>query len=271
MPRYAPADSGFTRSRTGFPGRRGVIDNSVTSTNFAAVRAEDVPVIAPGRLSPELGSSDSGVRTLPAFGEWQGKRVLDLVLAAILTVLLAPVLVLAALAVWLDHPKGPVLFRQRRVGRGNREFSMLKFRSMQPDAEARLHAEQDLLDHFIASDHKIPDHLDPRITRIGRFLRRSSIDEIPQLFNVLAGQMSLVGPRPVERTQLEQYGVRTPYYLAMRPGLTGLWQVGGRSRVTFPARAYLDEQYACQCSLLTDLKILAKTPFAVLRGLNEDK
>jgi len=148
---------------------------------------------------------------------------------------------------------------------------MLKFRTMQPDAEERLRSEWDLLAHFYAADHKIPDHLDPRITRIGRFLRRSSIDEIPQLFNVLAGHMSLVGPRPVERTQLAQYGQRRPYYLAMRPGLTGLWQVGGRSRVTFPARAHLDEEYARRCSFNMDLKVLLKTPVAVVKGLNEDK
>lgn len=250
--------------------RSPVIDNSVTSTNFAAV-AESVPVIAPGTLSPALESSDGAVAVLPQLREWRGKRLLDLVLAAGLTLAFAPLLLVVAAAIWLDAPGSPVLFRQRRVGRGNREFPMLKFRSMQPDAEERLYAEQHLLDHFYAADHKIPDHLDPRITRIGRFLRRSSIDEIPQLFNVLAGHMSLVGPRPVERTQLAQYGYRKPYYLAMRPGLTGLWQVGGRSRVAFPARAELDESYARDCRLLTDLRILIRTPLAVLRGLNEDK
>lgn len=187
-----------------------------------------------------------------------------------LLILLAPVLLLAALAIWVDEPRSPILFRQRRVGRGDKEFAMLKLRTMHPGAEQRLHSEQALLEYFYAADHKIPAGMDPRITRIGRFLRRSSIDEIPQLLNVLRGQMSLVGPRPVERTQLSQYGYRRHFYLAMRPGLTGLWQVCGRSRVTFPARAELDEHYARHSSFITDLKLLVRTPYAVLQGLNED-
>lgn len=203
--------------------------------------------------------------------DWRGKRALDVVAAGLLLLLLAPLLMVAGLAVWLESPGSPVLFRQRRVGRGDREFPMLKLRSMHPNAEQRLQAEPDLLEQFYAADHKIPDHLDPRITRIGRFLRRSSIDEIPQLLNVLAGHMSLVGPRPVERTQLAQYGELVPCYLSMRPGLTGLWQVGGRSRVAFPARAHLDLIYARDCSPVLDLKILLRTPFAVLRGQNEDR
>jgi exopolysaccharide production protein ExoY len=222
------------------------------------------------REVPKLDSPDIGLVVLPEIRPWRGKRALDILMAAPLAIVLAPLAVLAALAIWLEAPRSPILFRQRRVGRGGREFWMLKFRSMQPDAEERLHAQEDLLERFYTGDHKIPDHLDPRITRTGRFLRRSSIDEIPQLFNVLAGQMSLVGPRPVEGTQLGQYESRELYYLSMRPGLTGLWQVGGRSRVIFPVRAQLDEHYARNCSFLIDLKILLRTPFAVLRGLNED-
>lgn len=203
--------------------------------------------------------------------EWPGKRLVDFLGALFFLIVLAPLMLAAGLAIWLSSPRSPVLFRQRRVGRGGCEFWMLKFRTMEPDAESRLHAEEELLAHFYAADHKIPDHLDPRITVIGRFLRRSSIDEIPQLINVLAGHMSLVGPRPVERTQLAQYAERTPYYLAMRPGLTGLWQVAGRSQVKFPARAVLDEHYAVKCSPVTDARILLMTPLAILRGLNEDQ
>lgn len=247
------------------------IDDPVTSTQFAALRADEIPVLRPGQLAPELGEPDGGLAVLPRVSEWRGKRAMDVLVAAILAVLVAPLALFAALAIWVDAPGSPIMFRQRRVGRGNREFSMLKFRTMRPDAEEWLRTEPEWLDHFYASDHKIPDHLDPRITRIGRFLRRSSIDEIPQLLNVLAGHMSLVGPRPVERTQLAQYESRRAYYLAMRPGLTGLWQVGGRSRVPFPARAHLDETYARSCSLATDLRVLIKTPLAVLQGLNEDK
>jgi len=207
---------------------------------------------------------------LPATRESGGMRGRELCTETALMIVLAALVMLAALAIWLEAPRSPVLFRQRRVGRGGREFWMLKFRSMQPDAEERLYAQEDLLHRFYNGDHKIPDHLDPRITWTGRFLRRSSIDEIPQLLNILAGHMSMVGPRPVERTQLSQYEDRKHFYLAMRPGLTGLWQVEGRSRVTFPLRAQLDELYACRCSFLMDLQILTRTPFAVLQGLNED-
>ena len=243
----------------------------VTLTHYAAAPADALPLIAPGQLAPEAVEFDGGFSVLPHVQSWRGKRVLDLVTALFLVTVVAPVAFLVALAIWLEAPGLPILFRQHRVGRGNRDFAMLKFRTMQPDAEERLRAEPHLLSCFIAADHKIPDHLDPRITRIGRFLRRSSLDEIPQLFNVLAGHMSLVGPRPVERTQLSQYEHRRVYYLAVRPGLTGLWQVSGRSKVSFPERAELDESYACTCTFQTDLKVLARTPRAVLQGLNEDK
>ncbi len=246
------------------------IDNLFMSIQFAAVRADEVSLISREQVSPELGSADCGLAVVPQLREWRGKRVLDVLVASALLIILAPVALLAALAIWVNAPRSPVLFRQRRVGRGDKEFAMLKLRTMDPDAEERLYSERGLLERFYMADHKIPNHLDPRITRIGCFLRRSSIDEIPQLLNVLRGQMSLVGPRPVERTQLSQYEHRRHYYLAMRPGLTGLWQVCGRSRVTFPARAELDEHYARQTSFLTDLKVLLKTPFAVLQGLNED-
>jgi exopolysaccharide production protein ExoY len=247
------------------------IDNPVTSNQLGmSITSAEVSPISSGQLTAQHDSLGAGLPRLPEIHDWRGKRALDIGLALLLVVVLAPMALLAALAIWLEAPRSRVLFRQLRVGRGGREFWMLKFRSMQPDAEECLYAREDLLEHFYSGDHKIPGHLDPRITWAGRFLRRSSIDEIPQLFNILAGQMSLVGPRPVERTQLGQYESRKVFYLSMRPGLTGLWQVGGRSTVTFPARAQLDELYACSCSFLMDLKILMRTPFAVLKGLNED-
>jgi exopolysaccharide production protein ExoY len=245
----------------------------VVSGQLEAVRPFEVPVAAL-RVSAPIGVPDSATgpsdATFGGVAEWRGKRALDVILSVLLGLLLAPIALLTALAILIESPRSPVLFRQRRVGRRNREFSMLKFRTMHPDAEAVLHADGDLLEQFIVYDHKIPSHLDPRITSTGRFLRRYSLDEIPQLLNVLAGDMSLVGPRPVERTQLAQYQERKPYYLALRPGLTGLWQVGGRSKVKFPVRAELDEHYARNCTLRLDLKILLRTPVAVLRGLNED-
>ncbi len=148
---------------------------------------------------------------------------------------------------------------------------MLKFRTMYTDSEERLHADPALRERFLQGGHKIPSHLDPRVTTVGRLLRRLSLDELPQLLNVLSGHMSIVGPRPVERTQLvRDYGAYQPTYLALRPGLTGLWQVSGRSRVQFPERARLDDRYLHACTPLTDAKIILRTPRAVVTGMGAD-
>ena len=201
---------------------------------------------------------------------WRGKRAIDMAGTAVLILLLLPVFLLVALAVKASSP-GPVLFRQRRVGRGGREFSILKFRTMRTDAERRLQTDPALHERFVAGGHKLPSHVDPRVTRVGRLLRRTSFDELPQLFNVIAGDMSLVGPRPVERTQLDRdyIGLDTAY-LALRPGLTGLWQVSGRSKIEFPERAYLDERYLASCSPWIDATILLRTPLVVVTGLGAD-
>ena len=201
---------------------------------------------------------------------WRGKRLADIVLASVLLVLALPVLVVVALLVGLTSP-GPILFRQRRVGLGGAEFPMLKFRTMHVGAEARLRSDLALHTLFLQGGHKIPSHLDPRLTAVGKVLRRLSFDELPQLFNVLAGHMSIVGPRPVERTQLvRDYGSLAPKYEALRPGLTGLWQVSGRSTVQFPARAQLDCYYLDTCGPWTDTKIILRTPLVVFTGLGAD-
>jgi exopolysaccharide production protein ExoY len=201
--------------------------------------------------------------------EWVGKYFVDVVFGLILLVLFMPVFLLVALAIKLSS-NGPVLFRQRRVARGGEEFSILKFRTMQVDAEQRLRSDTELHSHFVGGGHKIPSHLDPRLTRIGRLLRKTSIDELPQLFNVVSGHMSLVGPRPVERSQLPDYQQYESVYLALRPGLTGLWQVSGRSSVPFPRRAEIDAEYLERCGPWLDAKILLRTPLAVLSGRGAD-
>lgn len=208
--------------------------------------------------------------TYPVNHGWLGKRAADIGLSLALLIVATPFLLLAAFAIKATDPGAPVFFRHKRVGRAGKEFQMLKFRTMYSNAEERLHADIELMDKYIAGDHKIADRLDPRVTKIGRLLRCSSIDELPQLFNVLIGQMSLVGPRPVERAQLHQYEARKEFYCGMRPGLTGFWQVSGRSMVKFPERAELDEDYYRRCTFSFDFKILLKTPWAVLRGLNAD-
>ncbi len=215
-------------------------------------------------------SSHAPAASLPARPEPRlGKRCLDVLAAAALIVVLLPVMATVAIAVKLTSP-GPVLFRQRRVGMGGREFAMLKFRTMRVDAEDRLATDARLRVLYLSSSHKIPSAIDPRLTRVGRWLRTWSVDELPQLFNVLAGHMSLVGPRPVTKPQLAEYADRVGDYLALRPGLTGLWQVSGRSAVKFPARAELDARYREGCSPWLDLSILARTPLAVLSRRGSD-
>ena len=188
------------------------------------------------------------------------KRVFDVTLAAVVLVLLSPVLLaVAALVSWQDG--GPVLFRQDRVGRDGKHFDMLKFRSMNVDAESQL-------DALVASNDLdgvlFKMRNDPRVTRIGRVLRRYSLDELPQLINVLRGDMSLVGPRPPLPSEVAKYGIDVHRRLLVRPGLTGLWQVSGRSGLSWDESVRLDLYYVDNWSLTADLVIMAKTARAVL-------
>ena len=222
------------------------------------------------RPVPDLPLAQDGVQARADRREWAGKRAADVVLSAALLLLTLPLFLMLAVVIKLSS-SGPVLFRQRRVGRDGEDFQMLKFRTMRVDSEDRLRSDPALYELFLNSSHKIPCRLDPRVTTVGRVLRRLSLDELPQLLNVLCGQMSMVGPRPVERTQLvRDYGSYQSVYLAMRPGLTGLWQVSGRSRVKFPERAQLDDRYLQACGPWIDAKILLRTPLAVFTGQGAD-
>jgi lipopolysaccharide/colanic/teichoic acid biosynthesis glycosyltransferase len=200
------------------------------------------------------------------------KRALDVVVSLGVLLLCAPLLGVIALAIKATST-GPVFFRQPRVGHGARPFTMLKFRTMAANADSSLH--QQFVSGFIRST--LPQEAgnakwfklrnDPRITPVGRFLRRSSLDELPQLWNVLVGDMSLVGPRPPLQYEMEQY---RPWHLRRvieaKPGMTGLWQVKGRSRTTFDEMVRLDLRYVRNRSLWLDIKILLATPFAVITG-----
>jgi exopolysaccharide production protein ExoY len=221
-------------------------------------------------LLPALVPGEVAARPEVTVGGWAGKRAVDLLLSIVLMLVTLPLFLIIAVLIKLTS-SGPVFFRQSRVGRNDEEFRMLKFRTMHADAEARLRTDAALYDLFLESAHKIPGHLDPRVTRIGKLLRRLSLDELPQLVNVLCGHMSMVGPRPVERSQLiRDYGAYERVYLALRPGLTGLWQVSGRSKVQFPERAQLDSRYLQACGPWTDAKIILRTPRAVLTGLGAE-
>jgi lipopolysaccharide/colanic/teichoic acid biosynthesis glycosyltransferase len=172
-------------------------------------------------------------------------RALDLVIAGAAAVLGAPVFVAIAIAIRVES-RGPIILRQTRVGLGGEDFELLKFRTMVPDA------------HRLGTGWLIAEH-DPRITRVGRFLRRWSLDELPQVFNVLRGDMSIVGPRPTLRYQVDQY---TPFQwrrLEVRPGITGWAQVLGRNRLTWPQRIELDVWYVDNRSVLLDIRLLLRT------------
>jgi lipopolysaccharide/colanic/teichoic acid biosynthesis glycosyltransferase len=190
------------------------------------------------------------------------KRSLDILAAALVCVLLAPLLIATVLAIKLGSP-GPILHRRRVVGKGGRPFDAFKFRSMRVDADQVLAADAELFAKFKAN-HKLPN--DPRITPIGRVIRRYSIDELPQLFNVLRGEMSLIGPRMVTEPELEKYGQHVDTLLSVQPGMTGLWQVSGRQTTSYERRVELDVHYVEHWSLMLDLRILLKTPMVVFRG-----
>lgn len=187
------------------------------------------------------------------------KRIIDVVLALSGIILLAPLLVICYLLTILTSP-GPALFRHRRVGFNNKHFDCFKFRTMLVDAPERLN-------HLLESDpiaakewaenRKLRQ--DPRVTAIGAILRKSSLDELPQLFNVLKGDMSIVGPRPITDEELERYAASVGAYLACRPGITGLWQVSGRSTTTYDKRVACDAFYAQNWSIALDVKILIVT------------
>jgi exopolysaccharide biosynthesis polyprenyl glycosylphosphotransferase len=190
------------------------------------------------------------------------KRAMDVLVSGVLLVVLSPLLLLAAIAILIDSGR-PVFFRQRRAGKDGAPFTMMKFRTMVADAEDRL---SELIDLSKLSEpaFKIPD--DPRVTRVGKHLRRTSIDELPQLINVLRGAMSLVGPRPEEEAIVALYDERQRGRLAIKPGLTGPMQVYGRSDLTFEERLAMERDYLDNLSLLTDLQILMRTPRAIVRG-----
>jgi lipopolysaccharide/colanic/teichoic acid biosynthesis glycosyltransferase len=190
------------------------------------------------------------------------KRAMDVVVSGALLVLLSPLLLAIAIAILFDSGR-PVFFRQRRAGRDGVPFTVLKFRTMVVNAEQLLPELVDLA-ALEQPAFKIPD--DPRVTRAGRFLRRTSLDELPQLINVLRGEMSLVGPRPEEESVVALYDERQRGRLAIKPGMTGPMQVYGRSDLTFEERLAMERDYLDNLSLLTDLQILMRTPRAIMRG-----
>lgn len=192
------------------------------------------------------------------------KRLFDIVSTSLLLALLSPLLLVIAFLARRDG--GPVVFGHRRIGAHGRTFKCWKFRTMVPNAE-------EVLNKLLATDPEARAEWerdfklknDPRITPVGRFLRSTSLDELPQLFNVLAGDMSLVGPRPIVRDEVRRYGAAFHDYARCRPGITGVWQISGRNDIGYGERVQLDQHYARHWSFFRDLAILLRTPFVVLR------
>jgi lipopolysaccharide/colanic/teichoic acid biosynthesis glycosyltransferase len=257
------------------------IDAKLRRVLYATVPAETAEIIRVSyHLFPESGGGPGDPLFYSDGAPGAGsaarilKRCLDLTGSLLVLAALSPLLLLIALMVKLTS-EGPVWHRQTRIGEGGRSFTFFKFRSMYHNSDPSLH--RDYVTRMIAGQnvaqgqpagggiYKIVN--DPRVTPVGRILRRSSLDELPQLFNVLKGDMSLIGPRPPLPYEFERYSVwHRRRVLDARPGLTGLWQVNGRSRTSFDEAVRLDLQYLRQWSLWLDLKILLKTPAAVISG-----
>jgi lipopolysaccharide/colanic/teichoic acid biosynthesis glycosyltransferase len=194
-----------------------------------------------------------------------GKRIFDVALGIVIFPIVALFISVVGALIALTS-NGPIFYRQRRIGQHGRDFWIWKFRTMHPRADWILaeHLKRNPSDRDEWNrSHKL--RIDPRITRLGRLLRKTSLDELPQILNVLSGEMSFVGPRPIVHAEAAKYAERFPYYLAAVPGITGLWQVSGRCNVSYEARTLLDETYVCKWSMLRDLWILMKTPREVFK------
>lgn len=201
----------------------------------------------------------------------QAKRTLDLVVALILIIAFLPFWILVPILILLDSGR-PIIFTHKRIGKNGKEFRLYKFRSMVQNADEILHyGNKELLDKFKRGDWKVSAKDDPRITPFGRFLRAFTIDEFPQLFNVIRGEMSMVGPRAYMREELDEQTKKYPEtkkyvtkILSIKPGITGPWQTNGRNEIPFKQRAAMDAAYAVDRRLSTDIAILLRTPKAML-------
>lgn len=232
--------------------------------------AQEASVSAAGLLSAHGGERETARIAAPAqySPHWVYaalKRLTDVGGALVLSLAFSPLLLIIVVLTGLES--GAILFRHRRIGQGGRTFDCLKFRTMVPNAEQRL---LDLLEKDPQAraewlrDHKLRN--DPRVTRLGRFLRKSSLDELPQLWNVFRGEMSLVGPRPIVKEEMLRYGRYLRAYLAAKPGITGLWQVTGRNDTDYRRRVVMDTYYVRKQTFLMDMKILLRTVKVVIWG-----
>jgi lipopolysaccharide/colanic/teichoic acid biosynthesis glycosyltransferase len=194
------------------------------------------------------------------------KRAIDIIGASLGLIVSAPIIAVLAALVVLESP-GPFIFKHERVGFRGKKFNCLKLRTMRPDAEHVLRSDPAMYEQYRLNHYKLPDDRDSRVTRIGRFLRRTSLDELPQLWNVLVGDMSLVGPRPVVEDELNEYRHDRDIVLSVKPGLTGAWAVSGRQAVGYPERCDIELRYVRERNLLLDTRIILQTARVVMSPL----
>lgn len=194
------------------------------------------------------------------------KRLCDIVLSSLALIVFSPIFLLVWIADQIGDNKGPVFFEQVRIGQYHKPFKILKFRSMVVGADEILHQDPKLYKKYVENNYKLEPDEDPRITKLGGWLRRTSIDEIPQFINILKGEMSIVGPRPVVKEELREYGDRVDRFLSVRPGAMGLWQASGRSNIGYPERADLELSYVDKASLHFDLEIMIKNVISIFKS-----
>ena len=239
-----------------------VVSTRLSEFSSSPLRTSNLEIDS-SRADRDYQASSEQFKSAPLGG--RVKRAMDLAIALPGLVLMLPVICLVGLLIRLTTG-GPIFFSQQRIGYKGSRFQILKFRTMRANAD-------EVLRRHLACDQRAADEWaktqklenDPRVTRLGHFLRKSSLDEVPQLINVLRGDMSCVGPRPVIPDELQRYGHLAADYLRARPGLTGIWQVSGRNRIDYPGRVFLDRDYVRNWSLIGDLSILIQTIPAVLR------
>lgn len=196
------------------------------------------------------------------------KRLLDIVVSIVALVVLSPIFLIIALCIKFSEGTSHVFFSQDRVGQGGKHFKIYKFQSMVDNADEILKSNPELYQKFVDNGYKLPTKEDPRITKIGAILRRTSLDELPQFVNTLIGNMSIIGPRPVVEKELVEYGSpeRIKKFLSVKPGVFGLWQASGRSNIGYPERAQIELNYVDRANLGLDFKIMFLTVIAIFKG-----
>lgn len=194
------------------------------------------------------------------------KRFFDIILSFLALICFSPIFLFVFIASRFGENKGPVFFKQVRIGENGKPFKIYKFRSMVVNADEILHNNPELYKKYVANNYKLEPEDDPRTTRLGRWLRRTSIDEIPQFINILRGEMSIIGPRPVVKEELQEYGDRVDKFLSVKPGAMGLWQASGRSNIPYPERCDVELEYVDKASFAFDTKIMFKNIISIFKS-----